>query len=167
MFIALIGHDETLAGRHYSHLKELTTGPDQVAAACLYYYGTGKSFEAVEQCGKSATIAPKDHVAHSNLAWAALDADEFNLSLSEFRQAYSLVKDFLNDLGETQTIDLLWGFAIAGYYNGDKKNCGELLQAVKKMYPSALTVTGLEQLPLVWSRKTMTRIEFILREMRP
>jgi tetratricopeptide (TPR) repeat protein len=133
----------------------------------LYLYGIGKSVDAVDSCSKSAAAKPKDHTAHSNLAWAALDADQFKLALQEFGAAYDLVKDSWNDLTRTQSTDLIWGFAIAAYYTGDKKNCKKLLQDIKKSDPSLLTVTGLEQLPLVWSRKTTTRIELILRNIRP
>jgi len=168
MFIALMLHDETAAGRHYSHLSEVVAGgSEQMAAACLYYYGIGKSAEAVDSCTKSAALTPKEHTAHSNLGWAALDADQFGLALREFGTAYDLVKDKWSDLKPTQQIDLFWGFAIASYYTGDKKSCRKLLQVLKTSNPSALTLTGLEQLPLVWSRKTTTRIELIVREIRP
>jgi hypothetical protein len=62
---------------------------------------------------------------------------------------------------------LVWGTALADYFNGDKKTCKKLLQFMRKDYPSALTVTGLQHLPLIWSNKTMSRIEEILREIRP
>ena len=168
MFLALIGHDETAAADYYSRLTAIySSGPEQLASACLYYYGIGKSVEAVDNCSKSAAAKPKDHVAHSNLGWAALDADQFRLALQEFGTAYDLIKDKWNDLTRTQATDLIWGFAIATYYTGDKKTCKKLLQEIKKSDPSLLTVTGLEQLPLVWSRKTTTRIELILRDVRP
>jgi tetratricopeptide (TPR) repeat protein len=168
MFLALIAHDDVAAGHYYSRLVAMTpSGPDQLAAACLYYYGIGRSAEAVGSCSKSAAARPKDHTAHSNLGWAALDGDEFKLALQEFGAAYGLVKDNWNDLTKTETVDLIWGFAIASYYTGDKKTCRKLLQDLNKTDPSLLTVTGLEQLPLVWSRKTTTRIELILRDVRP
>jgi Flp pilus assembly protein TadD len=168
MFLALIGHDETAAGKFYSRLVQLTPdGTDQLAAACLYYYGIGRSAEAVGSCSKSAAAQPNSHIAHSNLGWAALDGDEFKVALQEFGTAYNLVKDKWNDLSRTEGVDLIWGFAIATYYTGDKKTCKKLLQDLNKTDPSLLTVTGLEQLPLVWSRKTTTRIELILRDVRP
>jgi len=168
MFIALMQHDETAAGRHYSHLSEVVAGgSEQMAAACLYYYGIGNTAEAVDTCTRSAALTPKDHTAHSNLGWAALDADQFSLALGEFGTAYDLVKDKWSDLKPTQQIDLFWGFAIARYYTGDKKSCRKLLQVLKSSNPSALTLTGLEQLPLVWSRKTTARIELIVRDVRP
>jgi S1-C subfamily serine protease/tetratricopeptide (TPR) repeat protein len=168
MFLALIGHDETAAGRYYSRLSEVSNGGgEQLSAACLYYYGIGKSAEAVDSCSKGVTANPSDHTAHSNLGWAALDADQFTLALREFSSAYNLVKDTWKDLTVTQAIDLIWGFAIASYSTGDKKTCKKLLQDIKASNPSMLTLTGLEQLPLVWSRKTTSRIEQILRDIRP
>jgi tetratricopeptide (TPR) repeat protein len=168
MFLALIGHDETAAGRYYSRLSEASNGgSDQLSAACLYYYGIGKSAEAVDSCSKYVTANPNNHTAHSNLGWAALDADQFKLALGEFSSAYNLVKDNWKDLTVTQSIDLIWGFAIASYSTGDKKACRKLLQDIKASDPSMLTITGLEQLPLVWSRKTTSRIEQILRDVRP
>lgn len=168
MFLGLIGHDETAAGRYYSRLTEVTKGgSEQLSAACLYYYGVGKSAEAVDSCSKDVTANPKNHTAHSNLGWAALDADQFKLALGEFGSAYNLVKDNWKDLTITQSIDLVWGFAIASYSTGDKKTCKKLLQDIKTSDPSMLTITGLEQLPLVWSRKTTSRIEQILRDVRP
>lgn len=168
MYLALIGHDEVAAGRYYSRLSKLAEGRvEQLSAGCLYYYGIGKSVEAVDACSKSMAASPKNHTAHSNLGWAALDADEFKLASQEFAAAYDLVKDNWKDLTMTQSIDLIWGFAIASYYTGDKKTCKKLLEDIKKSDPSLLTVTGLEQLPLVWSRKTTSRIELILRDIRP
>ena len=60
MFLGLIGHDETAAGRYYSRLTEVTKGgSEQLSAACLYYYGVGKSAEAVDSCSKEHTQIPK------------------------------------------------------------------------------------------------------------
>jgi tetratricopeptide (TPR) repeat protein len=168
MFIALIGHDETAAGRYYSRLAEITKGgPELLPAACLYFYGVGKSVEAVDSCSKAVNANAKNHTAHSNLGWAALDADQFKLALGEFSSAYGLVKDDWKNLTQRESIDLIWGFAIASYFNGDKKTCKKLLEDIKSSDPSMLTITGLEQLPLVWSRKTTSRIEQILRDVRP
>jgi tetratricopeptide (TPR) repeat protein len=168
MYLALIGHDEVAAGRYYSRLAKLAEGrPEQLSAGCLYYYGIGKSVEAVDTCSKSMAASPKNHTAHSNLGWAALDADQFKLASQQFAAGYDLVKDNWKDLTLTQSIDLIWGFAIASYYTGDKKTCKKLLEEIKKSDSSLLTVTGLEQLPLVWSRKTTSRIELILRDIRP
>ena len=64
-------------------------------------------------------------------------------------------------------VDLVWGFAIADYFSGDKKNCRELLKSLRKGYPDALTITGLQQMPLLWSSRTLTRIETILGDIRP
>ena len=89
------------------------------------------------------------------------------LASQQFAAGYDLVKDNWKDLTLTQSIDLIWGFAIASYYTGDKKTCKKLLEEIKKSDSSLLTVTGLEQLPLVWSRKTTSRIELILRDIRP
>jgi len=168
MYLALIGHDDVAAGRYYSRLAKLAEGQaEQLSAGCLYYYGIGKSVEAVDACSKSLAASPKNHTAHPNLGWAALDADQFKLASQEFAAAYDLVKDNWKDLTLTQSVDLIWGFAIASYYAGDKKTCKKLLEDIKKSDPSLLTVTGLEQLSLVWSRKTTTRIELILRDIRP
>jgi S1-C subfamily serine protease len=168
LFVALIGHDETAASSHYARLEKISGegSTQQISAACLYYYGTSKSQLAVDSCRKQATLSPKDHIAHSNYAWAALDADQFNLALTEFGSAYDLVKGNLDSLTQTESVDLVWGFAIASFYTGDKKTCKKLLQDIRKSDPSMLTITGLEQLPLVWSRKTTTRIEEILRDVR-
>jgi hypothetical protein len=108
-----------------------------------------------------------DHTAHSNLGWAALDADEFKLARQEFSQAYALVSGKWDTLSTTEVIDLVWGRAIADYSNGDKKDYKKLLGFIRKNYPDGLTAIGLQQLPLIWSNRTMTRIEVILREVRP
>jgi tetratricopeptide (TPR) repeat protein len=43
MFIALMQHDETAASRDFSHLSEVVgSGGQQIASACLYYYGIGE-----------------------------------------------------------------------------------------------------------------------------
>ena len=104
MYLALIGHDDVAAGRYYSRLAKLSEGrPEQLSAGCLYYYGIGKSVEAVDACSKSLAASPKNHTAHSNLGWAALDADQFKLASQEFAAAYDLVKDNWKDLTLTQS----------------------------------------------------------------
>jgi hypothetical protein len=84
MFIALMQHDETSASRHYSQLAQVVGrgNIEEVAAACLYYYGIGRSADAIDNCSRSVTFNPREHTAHSNLAWAALDGDQFAASPS-------------------------------------------------------------------------------------
>jgi tetratricopeptide (TPR) repeat protein len=168
VMVDLLSHDDTGAYRNASRLFQIAQGTrEELYASCLYTYGTGQSSNAISNCSTLAQTYPKDHTAHSNLAWAALDADQFSLARQEFGQAYALVAEKWNTLTYTEVIDLVWGTAIADYFNGDKKTCKKLLQFMRKDYPSALTVTGLQQLPLIWSNRTMTRIESILREIKP
>lgn len=168
VMVDLLSHDDTGAYRNASRLVQVAQGSrEELYASCLYTYGTGQSSFAISNCTRLAQTYPKDHTAHSNLAWAALDGDQFSLARQEFGQAYSLVAEKWNTLTYTQVIDLVWGTAIADYYNGDKKKCRKLLEFMRKDYPAAITVTGLQQLPLIWSNRTMTRIEAILREMKP
>jgi hypothetical protein len=47
---------------------------------------------------------------------------------------------------------------------GGKKQARKLFEIIRKQYPSATTVTGLRQMPLLWSATTMSRIETVLRE---
>lgn len=61
-------------------------------------------------------------------------------------------------------MDLLWGFALAEYNSGQKKDAHKLVKILRQTYPDAATVTGLQQLPLLWSDTTMSRIETILTE---
>lgn len=164
----LLSHNDTGAYRKASRLVEIAPGTkEELYASCLYTYGSGQSSDAISRCSKVVQTYTKEHTAHSNLGWAALDADQFSLARQEFGQAYTLVAEKWNTLTYIQVVDLVWGTALADYFNGDKKTCKKLLQFLRKDYPSALTVTGLQQLPLIWSNKTMTRIEAILREMKP
>jgi len=140
---------------------------EELYASCLYNYGVGQSSYAVSSCSTLVEAYPNDHTAHSNLGWAALDADQITLASQEFGKAYTQVEDKLNTLTSTKVIDLIWSAALASYLSGDKKDCKKLLQVMRKNYPSALTVTEVQQLPLIWSNKTMTRIELVLRDLRP
>jgi tetratricopeptide (TPR) repeat protein len=168
VMVSLLSHDDMGAWRSASRLNQVAPGTrHEMYASCLYTYGTGQPSVAVANCSRVIQAYPGDHTAHSNLGWAALDADQIALASKEFSQAYSLVKDQWKELPYIQVIDLVWGTAIADYYIGDKKDCKKLLQFLRKDYPTALTVTGLQQLPLIWSAKTMTRIETILRDVKP
>ncbi len=168
VMVDLLSHDDTGAYRNASRLVQVAQGTrEELYASCLYTYGTAQSSLAISNCSRLAQTYPKDHTAHSNLGWAALDADQFSLARQEFGQAYALVAEKWSTLTNTQVIDLLWGTAIADYYNGDKKKCRKLVVFMRKHYPAAITVTGLQQLPLIWSNRTMTRIEAILREIKP
>jgi predicted Zn-dependent protease len=168
VMVDLLSHDETGAYRNASRLVQVAQGTrEELYASCLYTYGTGQSSYAISDCSRLVQTYPNDHTAHSNLGWAALDADQFGLARQEFRQAYALVAEKWNTLTYTEVIDLVWGTAIADYFNGDKKTCKKLLGFMRKNYSAALTVTGLQQLPLIWSNRTMTHIEAILREIKP
>jgi tetratricopeptide (TPR) repeat protein len=166
MFISLRAHDETQAGRRFTALDQLYPGTLlAVGAACLYYYGIGEPTTALPYCARQIDLAPNDHTAHSNYGWVALDANQFPLALQEFTQAYNIASPNLSKSTDVQVIDLLWGFAIADYFSGDKKNAHKLLETVRRSYPGAATVTGLQKLPLLWSETTMTRIDKILMDI--
>lgn len=166
--VFLRSHDDTSAFRSASRLTEVASGSgEEMYSTCLYNYGVGQSALAISSCTRLTQGFPNDHIAHSNLGWSALDGDQFALASQEFSKAYALVKDKWGTLTSVQIVDLIWGTAIADYYIGDKKDSKKLLQILRKDYPTDLTVTGLQQLPLIWSNKTMTRIELILREIKP
>ncbi|MGB6718111.1 MAG: trypsin-like peptidase domain-containing protein [Candidatus Acidiferrales bacterium] len=165
VYVSLRGHDNTEAGRRFSSLEESYKGTlETVGTGCLYYYGVGQPLDALPYCARQAEMSPNDHTAHSNYGWAALDANKFPLALQQFSQAYKIASPNWNQLSEVQVVDLLWGFTIADYYTGDKKHAHKLLRITRKNYPTAATVTGLQQMPFLWSAATMTRIETILRE---
>jgi tetratricopeptide (TPR) repeat protein len=166
MFVSLRAHDETQAGRRFASLQQFYPGAFvTVAAGCLYYYGIGQPTNALPYCARQIAMAPNDHTAHSNYGWVALDANQFPLALQEFNEAYKIASPDWNKLTEVQVVDLLWGFTIADYYSGDKKNARKLVETIRHSYPDAATVTGLQKLPLLWSETTMTRIEIILRDI--
>jgi Flp pilus assembly protein TadD len=168
--VLLRSHDYTGAYRSATKLVEVASGSsDELYSTCLYNYGVGQSALAISSCTKLTEVYPNDHTAHSNLGWSALDGDQFTLASQEFAKAYDLVKDKdkWNALTSVQIVDLFWGTAIADYFLRDKKDCKRLLQVLRKNYPEELTVTGLQQLPLIWSNKTMLRIETILRTEKP
>lgn len=164
-FISLRANDFAEAGRRFSSLQQLYPDTAQtLGTGCLYYYGTGQSENALQQCSRDLALDPNDHGAHSNYGWAALDANQFPLALEQFSDAYKIVEPKLDQLTKVQVVDLLWGFTIAQYEMGNKKEAHKLLQAVRQSYPDCASVTGLQQMPLLWSITTMTRIEGILRE---
>jgi tetratricopeptide (TPR) repeat protein len=165
VFISLAARDNSEARRRLDELRRLH--PDTktyLFTACLYYYGVGQSTSALPFCDNLTQRYPDDHTAHSNYGWAALDANQIQLAYQQFAKAYQLVSSDLDKLTDVQVIDLLWGFTIANYYSGDKKNSHKLLQTIRKNYPAAATVTGLQQMPLLWSATSMGRIEAILTE---
>lgn len=166
MFVSLRTHDETQAGRRFTALNQHYPGTlAAVAAGCLYYYGIGQAMNALPYCARQIDLAPNDHTAHSNYGWVALDANQFPLALQEFTQAYKIASPNWSKLTEIQVVDIMWGFTIADYYSGDKKNARKLLETLRHSYPSAATVTGLQKLPLLWSETTMTRIDKILMDI--
>ena len=165
MFVSLTAHDNTEAGRRFATLNQLY--PDEaltVGAGCLYYYGIGQPESALPYCARQIQMLPNNRVAHSDYAWAALDANQVPLAAQEFSQAYKLASPTWNQLTDVEVIDLLWGVTIVDYDSGDKKKARKLLETIRHGYPSAVTVTGLQQMPLLWSAATMSRIETILME---
>jgi tetratricopeptide (TPR) repeat protein len=165
IFVSLRAHEDTEAGRRFDSLAQ--DYPDALitqAAGCLYYYGIGQPQQALAYCARQVTLSPTDHTAYSNYGWAALDANQFDLAQQEFSQAYKIAYPNWNQMDKTQLVDLLWGFTLAEYNSGDKKYAHKLLRVLRTTYPDAATVTGLQQLPLLWSDTTMNRIETILME---
>jgi len=164
IFVSLLSRNASEARRRFEELERVFPGTrDTLAAGCLYYYGTEQSAPALSYCSRSVQESPNDHIAHSNYGWAALDANQFQLAATEFSKAYDQVSAKWNSLPETQVVDLVWGFLIADYYSGERKKVHKLLEIIRKSYPNAATVTGLQQMPLLWSPTTMARIETILR----
>lgn len=167
-FFSLITRDNTEAARRFQRLEQSYPGsPETLTEGCLYYHGTGQPASALPYCAHMTEQFPSDRTSHSNYGWAALDANQFQLASNEFSKAYKLASADWNKLSETQIVDLLWGSAMALYNSGDRKNAGEIVQLIRKNYPAAATVTGLQRLPLLWSTITMSRIEAILQEFRP
>ncbi len=170
VFVSLDMRDNAEAGRRFEALDQLYPGTrDALGAGCLYYYGIGQAASALPFCAHQTEQSPNDHAAHSNYGWAALDANQFQLAFQEFSQAYKLssTKGNLLNLTETQAVDLEWGITMAYYYSGDKTQAQKFLQFIRQNYPASATVTGLNRLPLLWSKTTMSRIETILREFPP
>jgi tetratricopeptide (TPR) repeat protein len=165
MFISLLARDDTEAKRRFEDIERFyPNSGNTLWSGCLYYYGTLQSSNALSYCERLTNQFPNDHTAHSNYGWAALDANQFQLAFREFSKAYQLVSSNWNQLTDVQVVDLLWGFTLADYYSGDKKQTHKLLQTIRKQYPTAATVTGLQQMPLLWSQTTLNRIETLLRE---
>ncbi|MGH9740586.1 MAG: trypsin-like peptidase domain-containing protein [Candidatus Acidiferrales bacterium] len=162
MYISLKSHDYTQAGRRFASLEGdypdvlLTEG-----AGCLYYYGIGQPTQALPYCARNVNLSANEHTAYSNYGWAALDANQFQLALQEFSQAYKIASPNWAKMNKVETVDLLWGFTIADYNTGNKKGAHKLLKVLRQ-YPDAVTITGLQQMPLLWSETTMSRIEAIL-----
>jgi tetratricopeptide (TPR) repeat protein len=165
MFVSLITRDNMEATRRFQRLQKSYPGSrEALSEGCLYYYGIGQSTAALPFCSRLADQFPGDRVAHSNYGWAALDADQFQLASNEFSKAYTLASADWTKLTDNQTIDLLWGCALAHYNSKDTKTASELVQLIRKNHPTAATITGLQQLPLLWSSITLGRIETALRE---
>lgn len=165
LYISLREHDNAEAGRRFSALEQSHPGELLTeGAGCLYYYGIGRPMDALPYCSRQVSMSASDRTAHSNYGWAALDSSNFALALQQFGEAYKIASPNWNKLTEVQIVDLVWGFAIADYNTGDRKHAKKLVQFIRKNYPSAATITGLQQMPLLWSATTMGRIETILAE---
>jgi S1-C subfamily serine protease len=165
IFVSLITRDNTEAARRFQQLEKSYPGsPEDLFEGCLYYYGIGQSTSALPYCARSTEQFPNDRTVHSNYAWAALDANQFQLASAEFSKAYKIASPDWSKLTEVQAVDLIWGSAMALYNSGDKKDARALIELIRKNYPAAATVTGLQQMPLLWSAITMSRIESLLRE---
>lgn len=165
IFFSLVTREDTEAARRFELLQHLYAGSrEALSAGCLYYYGIGQPASALPLCAQLTAQFPKDRIAHSNYGWAALDAKQSQLAYTEFSTAFNLASPDLDKLTETQTVDLLWGCAMSLYDTGNKKNAGEMIQIIKKSYPNDVTITGLQQLPLLWSKATLIHIEALLKE---
>jgi tetratricopeptide (TPR) repeat protein len=165
VFVSLITRDNAEATRKFGRLEQLYPETSVLlSTGCLFYYGVGTASKALPYCARLTDQRPEDRTAHSNYGWAALDAGEVQIASNEFSKAYKLADADWSKLSETQVIDLLWGTALCIDARGDRKGTAELVRFIRKNHPSAATVTGLQQLPLLWSNITMQRIETILRE---
>lgn len=163
MFVSLLSRNNSEAARRFGTLESLyPTIGITLSSGCLYYYGIQQPSSALPYCAQLIKQYPDDHTSHSNYGWVALDANNFSLALEEFSKAYKLASPDWAKLDAREVVDLLWGFTIADYYSGATKDARKLLKFIRTKYPTAATVTGLQQMPLLWSSTTMSRIETIL-----
>jgi len=165
VFVSLLGRNNAEAKRRFDEVERLypNTGTT-LFTGCLYYYGIGQATTALPYCAQAVNKFRYDHTAYSNYGWAALDANQFQLAFQQFTKAYDLAAPTWKILTAVQVVDLLWGFTLSAYYSGDKSQAHKLLQEIRKDYPTAATVTGLQQMPLLWSATTMQRIEGLIAE---
>ena len=122
MFVSLVARDNTEAQRRFEDIERFyPNSSDALWSGCLYYYATLQSANAMAYCDRLATQFPKNHTAHSNYGWAALDANQIQVASREFSKSYDLVSPTWNQLTEIQVVDLLWGVTLTQYLSGDKK----------------------------------------------
>jgi Tfp pilus assembly protein PilF len=165
VYVSLRGQNETEAGRRLATLEHDHPNTVETASSgCLYYYGIGQALTALSYCARNVALSPNDHTAHSNYGWAAIDANQVSLAQQEFKQAWDLSNQGPKKLSDVQTVDLLWGSALASYAAGDRKGTRIQLQTIRTNYPQAATITGLHQTSLLWSTATMGKIEALLKQ---
>jgi hypothetical protein len=120
--VSFLSHDDMSAWRSATKLNQIAPGSrEEMYVSCLYTYGNGQSSLAVANCSRVTQAYPEDNTAHSNLGWAALDADQFTLASKEFAQAYALVKDKWKDLSYVQVIDSCGELPSPSFTAGTKK----------------------------------------------
>jgi tetratricopeptide (TPR) repeat protein len=168
IFVDLLQKKYELAARHFSALQDSAADPlDVFESGCLFYVPVGKPRAAMENCKKVVDSKPDNHTAHSNYAWAALDANEYSLALSEFSFARTLMLADTSSVSEQSMVDLSWGLILANWWSGNEDEAKRIFDLLAANSPSYINLAYVKKLPLVWSDLQLSRIEGAINHWRP
>jgi len=165
IFIDLVLDDKQGAKDLYAKLQSKGNGTSD-STDCLYYYGIDQPAIAKSHCDANASKDDKSHTSWSNAGYVALDLGQYEVALADFAKADKLYEADTAKHTASEEIDLMWGLLTAGYMTGDKKDAKALYLGMKKTYPDFVTVSGLGQLPLVWSTQTRALVGRIAADFK-
>jgi tetratricopeptide (TPR) repeat protein len=133
---------------------------------CLYYYGANQPSLAQLHCAAAVTADENSGTAWSNAGYVALDMGQFATALTDFAKAQKIYSGSTQKHTVTEELDLTWGFLLAAYFTGDRKDSKEIYRQTKKNYPDFSTTAALKQLPLVWSDQTLSLINKAMADFK-
>lgn len=166
IFIDLVTGNQQEAMRLHEQLAALSREQQDDADDCMYFYAINQASVAESYCASSISSSPESNTTWSNAGYVALDEGQYAQAAHDFSKAKSLYDASTDKHTVTEELDLDWGIAITLYYSGDRKDAKKLYRAIKHDYPDFATLSGLKQLPLIWSDTTQTLITQMVEGLR-
>jgi len=149
--------DIASATDHFSVLQTTTVNVSLVHRyGCFYYAAAEKTAYAMQECTAAVSDNPDSGSAYVYLGWAAVDAGQYKVALSQFRIAY---RERAHSVNEDAVANMLWLGVIAHWLMGFDHEAKQMFKMIESHGSKYITAEGLKTTGLVFTRNQMAKIE--------
>jgi tetratricopeptide (TPR) repeat protein len=168
IYISVLDGDLDIARDLHAKLLATPRQNTDDSVDCLYYYGLNQPKIAAQYCSAMLrkNTSTSDYTPWSNSGYVALDNGNFKEAAADFSSARKIYDASKEKHTVTQELDLSWGLVLSAYYAGDKKDAESLYRDIQRTYPDFSSISGLKQLPLIWSDNTQSLITTMMQQIK-